>query len=274
MHVDEFVVAGGSKRAWTTWLTGVVDERVVAIIPLVIDALNTEAITRHHYAAYGFFSASLGDYVRHGLYPGKLGSAEFAAILKIEDPYMYRHRDRLKLPKYVINASGDQYFLPDNSNFYFADLPEEKYLRYVPNAKHNLAGSDARESMLAFYESILKGTKRPTFGWEMKEDGSIRVTVEDRPRQVNLWQATNPDGRDFRLDTIGKAWTSTPIEADDALYVGNVAEPDKGFTAFFVELVYDSGGTYPFKFTTDVSIVPDVLPFEGVEMEAQLGPRE
>ncbi len=100
------------------------------------------------------------------------------------------------------------------------------------------------------------------------------MTVEDRPSQVNLWQATNPDGRDFRLDTIGKAWTSTPIEADDALYVGNVAEPDKGFTAFFVELVYDSGGTYPFKFTTDVSIVPDVLPFEGVEMEAQLGPRE
>ena len=111
LQVDEFVVAGGSKRAWTTWLTGVVDERVVAIIPLVIDALNTEAITRHHYAAYGFFSPSLGDYVRHGLYPGKLGSAEFAAILQIEDPYMYRHRERLKLPKYVINASGDQYWL-------------------------------------------------------------------------------------------------------------------------------------------------------------------
>ena len=113
-------------------------------------------------------------------------------------------------------------------------MPEEKYLRYVPNAKHNLAGSDARESMLAFYESIVKDTKRPTFGWEMKEDGSIRVTVEDRPHEVNLWQATNPDGRDFRLDTIGKAWTSTPIKPDHALYVGNVAEPDKGFTAFFV----------------------------------------
>ena len=38
-------------------------------------------------------------------------------------------------------------------------------------------------------------------------------------------------------------------------------KPGEGFTAFFMELIYDSGGKYPFKFTTDVSVVPDVLPF-------------
>ena len=43
--------------------------------------------------------------------------------------------------------------------------------------------------------------------------------------------------------------------------VGRVGKPAEGFTAFFVELVYDSGGKYPFKFTTEVSVVPDVLPF-------------
>ena len=51
--LDDFVVAGGSKRGWTTWLVGVVDPRVRAIIPIVIDALNSEVITRHHYEAYG-----------------------------------------------------------------------------------------------------------------------------------------------------------------------------------------------------------------------------
>ena len=66
---SDFVVAGGSKRGWTTWLVGAVDPRVRAIVPVVIDALNTEAITRHHYEAYGFFSPALGDYVRHGLFP-------------------------------------------------------------------------------------------------------------------------------------------------------------------------------------------------------------
>src|SRR5262249_3765493 len=49
IDIDRFVVAGGSKRGWTTWLVGVVDPRVIAIMPLVIDALNSEAITRHHF---------------------------------------------------------------------------------------------------------------------------------------------------------------------------------------------------------------------------------
>ena len=36
MKVDQFFVAGGSKRGWTTWTTAVVDPRVVAIVPMVI----------------------------------------------------------------------------------------------------------------------------------------------------------------------------------------------------------------------------------------------
>ena len=272
--IDDFVVAGGSKRAWTTWLVGVVDERVIGIIPLVIDALNTEAVTRHHYEAYGFFSRSLGDYVRHGLYPHKLGSPEFQAILKIEDPYMYRHRKRLTIPKYVINASGDQYFLPDNSQYYFGELPEEKLLRYVPNAKHNLAGSDARNSMIAFYDSVIHGRQRPRYTWKIKRNGSIEARTKDAPIAVNLWQATNPGARDFRLDTIGAAWTKSPLASGQkGVWVGKVERPENGFTAFMVELVFDSGGQYPLKVTTDIKIIPDVLPYAGEQMMPYLGAR-
>jgi PhoPQ-activated pathogenicity-related protein len=175
---------------------------------------------------------------------------------------MYRDRERLKIPKYVINASGDQYFLPDNSQFYFLDMPDEKYLRYVPNAKHNLAGSDARESMMAFYQSILNKTKRPKFTWKIEDRKRIVVDVKDKPAEVKVWQATNPDARDFRLDTIGKAWTSTPLaEEFPDRYIATVDIPDIGYTAFFVELTYDSGFEQPFKFTTDVLVLPDVLPY-------------
>ena len=263
VRVNEFVVSGGSKRGWTTWLVAVVDKRVIAIMPTVIDALNSEAITRHHYEAYGFFSTALNDYVNHKLFPDKIGTREYQHILAIEDAYNYRERDRLKIPKYLVNASGDQFFLPDNSQFYFGELKGEKYLRYVPNAKHNLAGSDARESLLAFYQAVLSGKSRPRFSWKKENDGSLVVNVKDKPREVNLWQATNPNARDFRVDTIGKAYTSSPLKEDKpGAYVGRVAKPAKGFTAFFVELVYDSGGKYPFKFTTEVSVVPDVLPFK------------
>ncbi len=263
IKIDQFVVAGASKRGWTTWLVGAVDKRVVAIMPLVIDALNSEAITRHHFEALGYFSPALKDYVNHGLFPHKIGTPEYQAVLRIEDPYNYRHRERLRIPKFMINAAGDEFFLPDNAQFYYHDLPEEKHLRYVPNAKHNLAGSDARESMTAFYQSILSGSPRPSFSWKKEKDGSLAVKVAGKPREVNLWQATNPEARDFRLDIIGKAYTSSPLKPEkNGLYLGRVNKPARGFTAFFVELVYDSGGKYPFKFTTEVSVVPDVLNYK------------
>ncbi len=262
LKVDQFVVSGGSKRGWVTWLVGAVDKRVIAIMPTVIDALNSEAITRHQFEAYGFFSTALQDYVNHKLFPDKIGTPEYQHVLAIEDPYNYRGRDRLKIPKYLVNASGDQFFLPDNSQFYFGDLQGEKYLRYTPNSKHNLAGTDARESLLAYYQAILTNKPRPQFSWKKEKDGTLIVTVKDKPREVNVWQATNPKARDFRVDTIGNAYTSTPLKEDKpGVYVGRVSKPASGFTAFFVELVYDSGGKHPFKFTTEVSVVPDVLPF-------------
>src|SRR5207245_3008624 len=60
VKVDGLVVAGGSKRGWTTWTTAAVDKRVVGIIPCVIDVLNMEASMMHHYAAYGVWPPSGG----------------------------------------------------------------------------------------------------------------------------------------------------------------------------------------------------------------------
>ncbi len=262
--INQFVVAGASKRGWTTWLVGAVDERVIGIMPMVIDALNSEEITKHHFEVLGFFAPSLEDYVNHGLFPHKIGTPEYQAVLKIEDPYNYRARNRLKIPKFIVNASGDQFFLPDNSRFYYADLPEEKRIRYVENAAHNLAGSDAVNSMLAWYNSVITGGQRPGYSWTKAADGTLSVKPETTPKEVKLWQAHNDKARDFRVESLGKAYTSTVLQPQaDGTYVGHVDQPAKGFTAFFIELTWDSGlPSAPFNFTTEVSILPDTLPYK------------
>src|SRR4029077_14436988 len=96
LPIDNFVVAGSSKRGWTTWTTAAGAPRVVAIVRMVIDLLNVEASFRHHYRSYGSWSSAIQEFVDLGI-PEWLGSPEFRALEAVEDPYAYR--ERLKLPK-------------------------------------------------------------------------------------------------------------------------------------------------------------------------------
>ncbi len=66
--VKQFVVAGASKRGWTTWTTAAVDRRVVAIIPMVIDLLNIVPSFDHHYRSYGFVNYHRSIFVSRSLY--------------------------------------------------------------------------------------------------------------------------------------------------------------------------------------------------------------
>jgi PhoPQ-activated pathogenicity-related protein len=259
VSVEKFVVSGGSKRGWTTWTTAAVDPRVVAIVPFVIDLLNIVPSFAHHYRAYGFWAPAVQDYRNMDIME-RSGTPRYRELMKIVEPYSYL--DRLTMPKFIVNATGDQFFLPDSSQFYFDDLKGEKYLRYVPNTNHSLAGSDARQSLQAFYESILAGSPRPKFSWSFEKDGSIKVQSATKPTEVRLWQATNRKARDFRLDTIGKAYTSVALtDQGGGTYVGGVPKPASGWTAYFVEMTYPGLAATPFKFTTGVRVIPDVLPF-------------
>ena len=88
------------------------------------------------------------------------------------------------------------------------------------------------------------------------------VTCIDKPSEIKLWQATNPEKRDFRLASFGPAFKSTDvIDQGGGEYEAKIKKPEKGWTASFVELTFPSGGKYPFKFTTAVRVNPDTLPF-------------
>jgi PhoPQ-activated pathogenicity-related protein len=263
VKVERYVVAGGSKRGWTTWTTGAVDDRVEAIIPIVIDMLNVVPSFEHHYRVYGFFAPAVGDYVEMGVMDWQR-RPEYQRLIKITEPYEYRHR--YTMPKYLINASGDQFFVPDSGQFYWDDLIGEKHVRYVPNAGHGLDDTDVIESIVAYYHTILKKSTRPRFDWEFLDDGTLLVKPGKQPQAVKLWAATNPKARDFRIDSLGPEWKAFEMPKDaEGNYKMTVQAPDKGFTAYFAELTYPGVGRYPLKFTTQVKVVPDVYPFPPYE---------
>jgi PhoPQ-activated pathogenicity-related protein len=257
--VKDFVVAGGSKRGWTTWMTAAVDKRVVAIAPLVIDVLNLDRSMRHHFAAYGFWAPAVSEYVDHEIMQRR-EHPRFAELMMIEDPFAYRNR--FTMPKCIINASGDQFFLPDSSQFYFDDLPGEKHLCYVPNADHGLGGSNALDTLIAFHFTVAHGIDRPELKWEFVGGDSISIAPQGKVSKVLLWEATNPEARDFRVESFGKHWVSREIKLDannQALVRLDV--PSEGWKASFIQCEFDVGAPVPLRTTTGVRVLPDTLPY-------------
>ena len=270
--VEKFVVAGGSKRGWTTWTTGIVDERVVAIAPIVIDLLNVIPSFEHHWQAYGYWAPAVGDYDREGIMDWQ-GSKEYARLLSIVEPYHYL--DKLTMPKLMINGSGDQFFLPDSWKFYWNDLQGEKYIRYVPNSEHSMRGTDALATLIAFHKNVVENRSQPQFDWSV-ENGEIIIQTKSEfpPASLTLWKATNPEERVFRVDAVGRIYESEEITLnDDGNYRISVEEPENGYTAFFVELAFegDVPGKMPMKLSTGIVVTPDTYQHDPFQSEDPKG---
>lgn len=251
-ELSRFVVSGASKRGWTTWLAAAVDDRVVAIIPIVIDVLNVRPSLKHQLNVYGEWSPALQDYQNRG-FQGELSHPKFDKPLELIDPYTYRQR--YLIPKLIVNATGDEFFVPDSSQFYFDELPAEKHLTYVPNASHSLEGSNALDSIIAFYSLVLANKERPSLAWNRTENDAWQITCRETPKQVRLWQANNPTDRDFRLATLGPAFKSQELQPGaegEYLVEWGQLNGSPGWTASFVEAEFDTPSGRPLRLTTPV----------------------
>jgi PhoPQ-activated pathogenicity-related protein len=239
-----------------------VDDRVIAMVPIVIDLLNVVPSVDHHWRNYGFWAPAVDDYVREGIME-RMHTPEFARMLEITEPYSYL--DRFDIPKLLINASGDQFFQPDSWQFYWDDLKAEKYVRYVPNTGHSLDDSDAMETLISYYQYILSKQDRPEFEWKIQNSTiHIETDPENPPSAVKIWHATSTEkARDFRVDVVGKVWNdSTLLISSSGNYSINLSPPQDGWKAYFVELTFEHSGILPLKLTTGVTVLPGIYPFE------------
>jgi PhoPQ-activated pathogenicity-related protein len=264
LSVDNFIVTGASKRGWTTWLTPAVDSRIIAIVPYVFDGLNLPDQVESQLDTYVNVTQDTANGDSTAVEPytttfDQLGTTQGQSLLSIIDPLDYVGRSTYDIPKYLVDSTGDQFFVPD-AQFFFNDLPGENYLRYVPNTDHGL-DLDAAVGGIEFEKALLDGAALPQFGWAVSNSGSeITLNSATTPSSVTMWQATNPTNRDFRLETFGANWTSSPLtDQGGGTYVATVTPPATGATDFFIQMQYAVDGMM-LTFTTQISTVPLLQP--------------
>jgi len=278
--IQFFGVAGASKRGWTTWTTGIVDKRVKIIVPLVIPVLNMIPTINTMFRVYGKWSFALSDYVEEGVIRF-LNKPEFKQMAAIEDPYSYNDRFNA-LPKYIIGACGDEFFLPDSTRYFYPQLNGPKYLRLVPNAEHSLAPQDIDVAIAigTYFHMHIMNRPIPQYEYTLTRSNStgakITVKTNEKPTSVYMWYAStlSVKDRDFRLFTCRSPDCFNPViwyytelhDQGNFTFVATMDAPRSGWTGFLVELIYVQSYNPVFpeatlKFTSEVNVVPDILPY-------------
>jgi PhoPQ-activated pathogenicity-related protein len=244
--IDKFIVAGASKRGWTAWLTAAVDKRVGAVAPVVIDVLNMRAQMPRQLKTFGAYSSRLAAYSSRGLLPIPETPAG-RRLLSMVDPWAYR--EHLTMPKLIINATNDFYWATDALNLYWDGIPSNKWVRYVPNAGHNLRRQDRPQhkqltdlinSLAAFSRHQIAGTLMPRLNWRHESvNGKLRLTINAAPAPTGarLWIARTAT-RDFRK----AQWREQEVSFKAGQIIGEVTPPENGHLAFFGELDYQIDG--------------------------------
>ncbi|MEI8054456.1 MAG: PhoPQ-activated protein PqaA family protein [bacterium] len=301
INITSFILSGASKRGWATWLAALADERVEAIVPIVINVLNTQKSLSYICETYGgVCPPAFMDYEKEGIIQ-VINTQAATKLMQIEDPFSYmgndydsKYKKRLAIPKYIINASGDDFFVPDSSKWYFKKLPgTNNYIRYLPNSMHYFKGnaiSDSTNSLRSINEAldsyfyfILNDVSLPKIDWELHDD-KIELVSSLKPKEIKIWSSNNEYTRDFRFITsyssshlfskkilsyfsrnIGdnqyeEETVDFTCEEKGSCKVGiSLPKFKKGWQASFAEVHYDINDVH-FVVTTEVDIAPKTMP--------------
>jgi len=251
-EIGQFVLSGASKRGWTAWLAAAVDPRVAGIAPRVIDMLDVPSQLPHQLESWGRYSEMLSPYTQPGL-PQFIETPPGQRLIALVDPWSYR--ERLTMPKLIVLGTNDRYWTLDALNLYWDGLPDEKRVRYVPNAGHSLGNRDEWiDSLACFFTHVRADRALPIVeaASEAREDAvQLRATADRTPVRATLWHA-QASTRDFRE----AQWNAQPMHTVQGnAYDAQAPRSSEMWTAAFAALAFDLDGT-SCTLSTQVSIVP------------------
>lgn len=291
INIDSFIVGGFSKRGMTTWLTGLHDQRVKAIIPVSIDVLNFEENIKHIYASLQDWPVALHDYYEQNVIQ-QLSNNNAKYLMQVNDPYQYitcntcsnllknKFKQRASIEKYIIAASGDDFFTPDSSLFYFNNLPGNNHIRYIPNSWHYIDHNIITNAVISYLDKINNKKPLPKFKSKLSKNLTathkyfINIETDQKPKFITLYQAVNINKRDFRLASSIKYMPLTIATENYNPYLlkkygiykykVSIDVPHNGWQASFIECEYDSHNAEieNLILTSNIEILPKNYPAE------------
>ena len=257
LAVDRFIITGASKRGWSAWLTALADERVMAIVPAVIDVADTSDMLAGLRKRYGgHWPLALGSYQQAGVLQ-QLGTPAFERLMAMMDPMQYLNEEgqRLAIPKYLVSASGDDFFAPDPVTDYQQRLPGQTSLRVLPNSDHGGVRRQVVSTLVPAVTRLRDGKPLPSVQvTEGGKPGLMAVNFSEPPVAVRVWTASNSQDRDFRY-ACGVRYQSETLVPQQYFTLQRTA-PATGWQAQFVEATFADG----FIATSPVSVLPQTYP--------------
>lgn len=303
-QINKYIISGLSKRGLTTWLTALHDDRVLAIIPAAIDILNIDCSINHIYNSHQDWPIALRDYNEHKVLD-KLRHPSIEYLYQVNDPIRYikckncdaetknKFYNRTKINKYIILSSGDDFFTPDSSFFYYHKLPGVKNLRVVPNSRHFIAPNILQDSLISYIYILNNNHNKnlskiiiPEINYNILENNKskqnqkhikkstkqyiLELKLNKKPNKITLYTANNPNKRDFRLaenitynktDYSPNIYGSYDQQKNIYTYQISISEPKEGWSAFFIETEYKLAENIPnLVLTTQAEIFPRKYP--------------
>ena len=257
LNITHIMPSGRSKRGWTTWLLGCVDQRVFSLSPIVLDLLNWHD-NLHHFQAYGGWSwdENIPRYINNSM------SAEIFEDMAID---LLSYNERLSnRPKIMILRTADEFFLLDDAHYFYEDLLGLKFIQMMENGDHGFSQHlDRQWKNLEnfFLQSYTSPEGFPSFTWVRTDDelnrGTLEMTIiSGNVRYARGWVADtsnvtieiDEEGNEihcqnFRQNILGPTNPVLFVEAEVAVdgntYQLAFTRPNVGYRAFFIEVSFE-----------------------------------
>jgi PhoPQ-activated pathogenicity-related protein len=238
--LTKFVVTGGSKRGWTSWLVGALeDPRVVGIAPAVFDNLGFVEQLAQQKRYWGAYSPMIADYTDRGLQE-MLETERGKKLVQLVDPL----QSLPTVPVMVLTATNDPYWTVDSTQGYWSKLTMPKWSIAIPNAGHTMGDRKWWAPSLALFAGACVTGKALPEVWSeltLEDDSwSLRIDCSPGPAAYKVWHTTSKDLHfDQMVWTVAEEKSVPASDGKRGIWVNGDRAKTLN-TAVLVELEYET----------------------------------